>query len=387
MTSPPSTGRRRELDGLRLFAILGVLLDHLWGFPKAPWIFGGTNVGVWGVRLFFILSGFLITSILLRGEGLPRAGFAGRFYARRALRIFPAYFGVLGAVLLFELPQRQHLAWLASFSANFYVFLHGHWLGSLSPYWSLAVQEQFYLVWPLLLLFVPRRWVLRILVVLLIAAPLFRLYESYHYGATASGSLAFSQTFPLGVADGLAIGALLALLAHAGVRRSRVVAPAAPAAVLFVALLALSHYGIAVHEKVAFLDTAGLVVLGALVYSCYGGVAGLPGRVLRSRPIVQLGRVSYGIFLYHELVGYSVRWIQRHTHHDVIGFRGPLFFLVCACLTMLVALGSWRFVEGPINGLKRYFPYDGRTPASRARTAPVKPRSVRVLGWISALAR
>src|SRR5262245_17210855 len=102
-------GRWRQLDGLRFVAILPVLVDHVWMPGALPWIFAGTRVGLVGVRLFFVLSGFLITTILLRGTPLQTSGvrltFLRNFYARRLLRIAPAYAVCVAAVVASDRAQ------------------------------------------------------------------------------------------------------------------------------------------------------------------------------------------------------------------------------------------------------------------------------------------
>src|SRR5262245_31947257 len=141
--------RIAQLDGLRALAFLAVYLNHSIYLPMA-WA---------GVDLFFVLSGFLITNILLTAKEQHSENYFRNFYTRRANTILPPYFMVLGAVALFA---SAGIHWSAIwwhfllFMQNFSVaFEMG--VGVLNPYWSLAVEEQYYLVWPLLVFFLPRQ--------------------------------------------------------------------------------------------------------------------------------------------------------------------------------------------------------------------------------------
>src|SRR5262249_40880734 len=147
-----------QLDGLRAVAVLAVVAHHTLPGPLVD----ALNPGAAGVRLFFVLSGFLITGILLGcRESMAQQG-AGQalasFYARRFLRIFPLYYFALAVVLLAGVQEaRDGAAWHLAYLSNVYGVRQG-WLGSLAHFWSLAVEEQFYLVWPALVLSLPRPW-------------------------------------------------------------------------------------------------------------------------------------------------------------------------------------------------------------------------------------
>ena len=179
------------LDGLRGMAILGVILFHA-AVEYAPSTLSGKalgavfNVGWGGVDLFFVLSGFLITGILLETRGT--AGFFRNFYARRTLRIFPLYYGVLFVIFVvlphyrpFDTPGLQTIArnqgWFWTYLTNFGFIVHGSVFGNsdwllLNHFWSLAVEEQFYLVWPLLVYLLSGRS-LRVICVFLFVEALF----------------------------------------------------------------------------------------------------------------------------------------------------------------------------------------------------------------------
>src|SRR5262249_12031366 len=135
-----------------------------------------------GVETFFVLSGFLITGILLdnRSQEL-RSLVLKQFYIRRFLRIFPVFYVVLSVALLMDATGiRSTWMWHAGYVSNIYFYLHG-WLGSLSHFWSLAVEEQFYIVWPLFILVIPSRWLAPGILLTMLAAPVYAIYMTANH--------------------------------------------------------------------------------------------------------------------------------------------------------------------------------------------------------------
>src|SRR5258708_7747412 len=160
-----------QLDSIRAFAILVVLIHHFLPVDKIiPTDF--ITLGLIGVRLFFVLSGFLITGILLRARGEERA--LRQFYYRRVLRIFPIYYLTLIIIFVVSPYLRSEGAWLAAYATNYITPFK-----SLEPaghFWTLAVEEQFYLLWPFLMLLAPARYLLKIIVASIVFAVLFRFF-------------------------------------------------------------------------------------------------------------------------------------------------------------------------------------------------------------------
>jgi peptidoglycan/LPS O-acetylase OafA/YrhL len=198
-----------QLDSIRALAVLGVMLWHFWGTP-----FG--LLGVLGVQLFFVLSEFLITGILLRGRTTVGSGARSgwfvirHFYARRFLRIFPLFYATLAVCWLTGLTDaHEDLAWHAVYMSNFYFARVGDYASDLAHFWSLAVEEQFYLVWPFAMIFAPGRILLPVLVCTAAAAPLYRGAGAWA-GVDATTSWVWLYTPPFANCDSLAIGGLLA---------------------------------------------------------------------------------------------------------------------------------------------------------------------------------
>jgi len=360
----PPEGGHPQLDGLRAVAVFLVLCTHL--LPSQPWV-RRVGPGGLGVVLFFVLSGFLITGILLRvrdavADGRLTSGRAlSRFYIRRALRIAPLYYAVLGVAALADIPPvRATWPWHAFYASNLYFARRGSWNGVVTPLWSLGVEEQFYLLWPLVVLWTPRRALPLVLPALVALGPLSRV------GYLLAGVDPFAiGLLPFGCVDTLLLGALLALCWHEparldGVRRgvrAFGVAVALPAVALHLALgpvpAGSPWFVLAAMLELALKGAAFF----ALIDAAARGFGGPIGRALSSRPMRFIGQISYGIYLLHTFVQGAAR-----------GFGAPMralypnelaWFPIACATVVLVATATYVLFEKPINGLKRRFPYFG----------------------------
>ena len=211
MKSPSEESRWPQLDALRAFAVIAVMLAHF-----SPTIQVVTpELGFAGVRLFFVLSGFLITGILLRcrdrvASGKSAPGFQLRqFYLRRALRILPAFYATLFVAAALNMGSTRPTFWWHFFYAsNFLLAWRGTWLDLVTHFWSLAVEEQFYLVWPWLVLFVSPRRLPLLIIIGCVLGPLTRLTSLW----LAPGNLIAATVLTPSCFDQLGAGALLAWL-------------------------------------------------------------------------------------------------------------------------------------------------------------------------------
>lgn len=328
-------GRIPALDGIRAVSISLVIVAHALGTGVLPMSKrGGGLAADLGVRTFFVLSGFLITTLLLRElERNNRISLWG-FYVRRAFRIFPAFYtylfvvGVLALIGPLELFKHDLLA-AASYTTNFHTE-RSWWTGHL---WSLAVEEQFYVVWPLALVVLGlfRAWWFALAAI--IAAPLLRV--ALWYGMPAHRDLA-DQAFPC-VFDALAAGCMLAFLAPQLANSQR-------AARLFdsrwfwlvpaigvLALLArnpLIRYGVAM--------TVANLVIAAVVLRCVARPQSRVTRVLERRGFVWLGGLSYSLYLWQQL------FLNRHSA------LWPHQFPINIGLALLAACGCHYLIEKPL---------------------------------------
>jgi peptidoglycan/LPS O-acetylase OafA/YrhL len=299
-------GHLPALDGLRGVAVLLVLLSHakLFGLPGA---------GQVGVTLFFVLSGFLITSLLIdERSGSGRVDLLA-FYRRRALRLIPALVAVLAVAAVFE--GWKVLAPLA-YVAN-WAIIAGIDLGLVSHTWSLSVEEHFYALWPIAFIVLPsRRAAVIALAATWLGSVIVRLGASELHAMWGTDARA----------DALAIGCLLAFWFSVG-------APRVPLALVAVAAAALA--GVSTVGEREFLTTIGLSIaaLGGGVLVAWAAVR--PSMVLTVAPLRWVGRVSYGLYLWHPLL-YALP-------------IGP----IAIPAALAVAAASYRWIEAPFLRMKR----------------------------------
>ena len=352
-----------QLDGLRAVAVVAVAYSH-W---LPAWQFG-VPFGA-GVHLFFVLSGFLITRILLTLRAAPDRGAAiARFYARRVLRLFPAFYLVLGLAWLTEVPLvRDTWAWHATYLSNVRIASEAQWLGHVSHFWSLAVEEQFYLVWPWLVIVTPARWLGAIVGGAVLLGPLVRL------AAAGQGlSEAFWALVPGGSADSLGVGAWLALDAWrydvASLPSASASASASPivgrrglvaaAGVAWLALAAAEVYGPLPAVVAVWRQLAQGLVFGWVVWRATQGFHGAAGRLLAHPCTTYVGRVSYGIYLIHAFAPVAVFTAVRVLHAEALLPAAPLArTAIYAATTLGLATLMWLAVERPLLALKARVPY------------------------------
>jgi peptidoglycan/LPS O-acetylase OafA/YrhL len=342
-----------QLDGLRCLAVLLVIWAH--AGPAWATRFGSWGVGVYGVWLFFVLSGFLITGILLRlrESRAPLGRSLRAFYARRFLRIFPAYYAVIAAARLLEFPFTPtvlyaHLLYLSNTS------LAAGGPAALGHFWSLAVEEQFYLGWPLIVLLAPKRVLPRLFRWAVVAALVTRA------ALLLSGAMASeAQPHMLSNLDSLGLGALLAWHWHTAPharesRRHWLRVALASGLTLMAVTLVLSIMGRRPPALGMIESTSAALVSVWLVDRCACGEQGRLGALLTWRPIGYVGTISYAVYLVQTPVRSR---LGELLHRESLRDGSTLMFLEVVAFSITIAALSWRFYEGPINALKRRFPY------------------------------
>ncbi|WP_422927224.1 acyltransferase family protein [Singulisphaera sp. PoT] len=347
--------RMIELDAIRGIASVAILMFHLRFMRKYPTL--GT-----AVDLFFVLSGYLITSILLKGD----RSFAElkTFYARRAFRIWPIYYLTLviflGVNYLFSRGMPSEGWYLY---AAYLQFIPDYWGGASPGFsrlwdhtWTLAIEEQFYIVWPLLVCLIGRKGVLRIAIPLFLMSVCLRL----------SG---MPRNLLLARTDGLVLGGFLAALLSdaAWFERNRKTLKWTFASVgLTIALTPTVVQAIfgevqvtralnAVWPSLEWLTTYFALTIAkmSMIYFCVVGFiitsAGQPYlKPLRSKVLAYIGQISYGLYLYHPFL-----FVLTIKLREVIGIRGSSLYDVfrVACCFGLAAF-SWRYVERPLLTLR-----------------------------------
>jgi peptidoglycan/LPS O-acetylase OafA/YrhL len=364
---PPAQALARvpELDGIRGIAILLVLVSHF-GKPACPpgVLSDILDFGWVGVDLFFVLSGFLITGILLDSKGKP--DYFRRFYLRRVFRILPIYYAYL-IVFFHVVPMIAHATGrLATFEygrgdeAWYWIYL-SNWRDAvyqnahLRHFWSLSIEEQFYIVWPLVVYLVPARILKYVCIAIAISSTALR-FVAEHEGVSKH-FLYGTTPFRL---EGLALGALLALAARDAMLHKRIAKlipwawPVAAAVMAGVIVRSGSDHlsanmGTYGYACVALLCWA-LVFWGTLQL----GTKQLFARFLRTSWLVQFGKYSYGLYVWHVLFGGFV-----HTGVDAARHRWglswsllPVSLVIGIAVSYGVALLSWKLIEEPCARLK-----------------------------------
>jgi peptidoglycan/LPS O-acetylase OafA/YrhL len=394
--TPASTRERfyPALDGLRAFAIGGVMLLHyLAAAPTLPTIFGRAlhemaAVGMYGVDLFFVLSGFLITGILFDSRDSP--SYFRTFYIRRVLRIFPLYYVALvavGIVLPVIVPEtfgwapgsKMSLGWFWTYLANWPLAMHG-WQASprtLGHFWTLAIEEQFYLVWPAVVWLTGRRRLFVVCVAMLVVASGLRAVLTYVWRPL---SLIEVATFTR--MDGLLLGAIVAVWWSG----PRTVArwrgwPWWTLAVSLSALVPLAVWrgGLALGDNAVLIVGLPLIVAFCAALLALTLLSERESRLVRglsSRPLRFVGKRSYALYVLHypilaglNAVGLTVSGLMPRLHSLLLSELTIL--LVNSAAAMGAATVSWRLLEGPFLRLKSRFPYETVEPISDV----VKPSS------------
>ena len=332
-----------RLDGIRALAVIGVLITHFMWFYEP---IRAMELGRTGVRLFFVLSGFLITRILLDYRDRMSTGEAAKqFYWRRFLRLAPPfYLAIIVSAALGIANMRNdwpiHFLYLSNF-----LFA---WRGTSEPVghlWSLAVEEQFYLVWFAIVVWLPRRFLMPAMLFAIVAAPIFRYFTADWPGRPAALTPA--------VIDCLALGALIGWASLNNGRIFRFFANWGALCLSFSALVVT----IILYPHPVILGT-----LQAVFSACFVALAAAPRTLgldwLRVAPLTGLGKISYGIYLYH---GFLTPYLHQM---NAAGF-GFLRSALLISASIIIAALSWVLIEKPALRLKDRLP---RQAVDRSRS-------------------
>ncbi|MGD2173736.1 MAG: acyltransferase [Gammaproteobacteria bacterium] len=365
-----------ELDALRGIAILWVILhnaalhgiDHAQGFAMKVVILIGDSGWV-GVQLFFVLSGFLITGILLDGRGSINQ--FRNFYARRILRIFPLYYGFL-LVAFVLLPSIGSTAWKDGSQTE--LLLYWTYLTNWSPVfdtylnfphlWSLAIEEQYYLLWPPLVIFLSNRTLVKICLSLVVIAFLTRTFLVLNYDQSFSTDAMY--TFTIARWDSLAIGSLLALVVRDEaflpyLQRYFLYSYLALSILLFLEITILEEFS-AVNVAGIFNQTSSAFWLAMLILASILPWPRRTGMTVANkiRSIFQwFGKYSYAIYIFHYPV--KLFWFKYFpvgaVSNSALQQLGLVFFnfVGISALATASAYLSWHLLEQPFLKLKRLF--------------------------------
>lgn len=384
--SVPFGKRLKGLDGLRGVAILAVIAEHTLRLSHPTTVFSKIWAAVqessWsGVDLFFVLSGFLITGILL--DSRSDKHYFVNFYARRTLRIFPLYYLVLATAILAvpalvgfsHLPEMyprliKNQVWLWTYMQNYLQASGRHTLPGFGHFWSLAVEEQFYWVWPLVVFLLPRRALFRLCISVCILLPVLRLglmlaevhnWAIRQYTFTRVDSLIYGAIAAIAVRD--------FALAHKYRRAASALVAAASCVLLGIGFRNgfLPYEG---SETVVIGYSAFGILFSGIVYHVVTTAGGL-SRFLSAATLRWFGKYSYAIYVFH----WPVTQAYEAAIQKRLPFSSPYISALSCCLfvtlvSSAIAWLSWHMFEERVLRFKRYFEY-GAAGSSRKQREPI----------------
>jgi peptidoglycan/LPS O-acetylase OafA/YrhL len=357
MDASRGTAYKPQLDTLRAFAVSAVMLEHFLPvqriFPQN--IFNLGILGLSGVLLFFVLSGYLITGILLRSRKQVFRKAILTFYIRRALRIFPIYYLTLILLgLLGIAPVGRLVYWHAVYLSNMLFVLHPEAAGITAHLWTLSVEEQFYLLWPLFMLLVPYKHLPRVIIWTIVVGICWKGLIITTLGNHLAGALPTVSCLEV-----LGAGAYLAFLeqdkrlsAH-----RRILIRSALIAGSIIMLLQMCSLIINPSSGFVFVFSyfgASLVFVW-LIGGAAQGFTGRLGSVLEWKPLLYMGKISYGIYLYHNFMPATFRYVMHRA--GVNELNDFTIFFASLALTLLTSALSWHLIEKPIGRFKDRFGY------------------------------
>jgi len=336
-------GRIRSLDGLRAVSIILVMISHLVGVRgfAVPEAAGRVfELGELGVRVFFVISGFLITSILLRELAEHNSVNLVRFYFRRTLRIFPPYYlfvlvlAFVQAIGLIGLNAGD-LSHALSYSSNY----HPQRSWFVGHTWSLAVEEQFYILWPATLLLIGKRKGLMLALAVIVMAPLVRVMIWEDLPGIRDG---IGQRFET-VADSIAAGCLLAGLRGRLHRVSAYQRFLNSKAIVIAVAMVLAGNAVHNHPLPHFFLGYTVMNLGIAfcIDWCVTNNSGRIGKILNCRPAVTIGVMSYSIYLWQQV------FLNRYSESALSAFPANV------ALVSIAATTSYVLCEKPCFGLRK----------------------------------
>jgi peptidoglycan/LPS O-acetylase OafA/YrhL len=341
------------LDGLRAIAVIAVLISHF-AFSQ-QWLIANAEWGRLGVDLFFVLSGFLITGILLRYRDNSHSfkdtlAHLRIFYSRRALRIFPIYYLTIGIAALFGYePVRNFLFWHLTYTSNIAIAFYKPQFEAAHHFWSLCIEEQFYLIWPWVVLLVPRKWLRYVIYGFIVIGPVSRMLPIFIPGFSLDPLLNTRL-------DLLSFGGLLALYWHEPTKFYRekfIVCIAGVTSGLPLVILFMTNNVTPGLQPM----TGVLVEFGiSLFFMALIDRAAQPHpwpifTPLGWKPVRYIGKISYGIYLYHPFVSLlgSRFFLALNIQEPPSGLAQLLLY---GSVSILIASLSWYLIERPVNRWK-----------------------------------
>lgn len=348
------------LNGLRAIAVFLVIFYH-WGLPPIPGIIILKYIlpdGKFGVNLFFVLSGLLITSILLieknKGEQEINSNkkIIINFYIRRFLRIFPIYYLTLFILFFCNLPEfKNYLPYYLSYTDNFRIYFSKSW-DWFSHSWSLSVEEQFYLLWPFIIIYIRKDFLFLGLILFTLSGPAFSIFQTKILNNGFNEYILTPTCF-----DSFGIGALLAY--YYTVNKLQVIKKwikiLLPFSILLFFYWKLAPTGGHFQYFRRFFES--IIACGLILFCLSKSFTYLRNKILENKIISRLGIISYGIYLFHYPIPFLYNRAKERFHFLGLNKYLSLDYFIMLSILLLLAFFSYYFVEKPILNLKKNFKY------------------------------
>jgi len=346
-----------QLDTLRAFAAFGVINLH-WLNTSYPELFGidhssNWDFGHYGVQLFFVLSGFLITTILINNKSSKsKVHIIKNFYVRRFLRLFPIYYLFLAfLVLVKDEFVTDNMGWFLTYTANFKFYDAGGLIDVWSNHlWTLSIEEQFYLVFPFLILLTPRKYEV-LIPTTLIAVSL--AFKSMNMGTDNPINL-----LTIAQLDMLGAGVGLALIKSRTTGKFGLLTGQVAKTIMVTSLLVCLwiYYAVDKASPLWFsFDYLLLVSFTLLVANTANGFSGVVGKVFDNKVLIYLGKVSYGLYLYHKVIPLTLLIVLKRLDIQIDNI--VVYYCVNLLILLVLTHFSWMLIEKPILRFKSKFEY------------------------------
>lgn len=343
-----------QLDGLRAVAALMVLFSHYFVELNGPDFRYGGN----GVQIFFVISGYLITMILLSQKNesaIPRIKMTVNFILKRALRLFPVYYVFLALLLVISwqtglwLTKEGTMWHYFTYTQNYLFLQEGFQSPLLNHTWSLAVEEQFYLFWPFIIFFIPRKAELPVLMMVFIGGIVSKIYFVNYVHAVGTIKGVTLMHF-----DTLGAGALLAYCIYYNVQQIKLFLDRTSVYLFAAGLIASVILTMRGYEDAFFLPLSLVVMSVAIVYICTTTTKMPVKSILATPLLVKIGKISYGVYLFHKPVPYFVNQVLLKLNM-LDSIPAVVLFVIYTVLALGIATLSWHLFERHFLKLKEKF--------------------------------
>jgi peptidoglycan/LPS O-acetylase OafA/YrhL len=363
----------KQLDSLRAFAVILVLISH-W-LPHNNIVNTIPN-GFIGVTIFFVLSGFLITKILFENridaelDQLTKSKVLWQFYVRRALRIFPIYYLSIFILLIFSkslsIDYNSVFPYLATYTTNFYILRIQYWPEYISHLWSLAVEEQFYLIWPWLILFINKKYYLYLITIFILIGVV---------GQTLTGAVKMNLVLTSNCFDAFGLGALISwqmTFRPTRMKKFYVWASimAAISFILFIVGLRNNQWPYIPISTIISLISVWLIAY--LIINQHSDRFAIR-YLFNNKLLIWLGKISYGIYLYHNIIPKTLNELLIDKYLNPLlpdfiikRYWGVVFVAENTILVILISWLSYMLIEKRFLALKKRFSFANKNELSNA---------------------